>query len=296
MSIPIPNTDPTDRPFHPSLEETAALAGHWHAGQLDHAGVPYVRHLMRVSRHLSRLFPEASMAERHAAWLHDVVEDTGITTDDLAGHGYAPEVIEIVVAVTKPPNDPRSYAERIEDLAASGQVAAMRVKIADLTDNADPARLAALPEDRAASLGKRYRAALQRLTEALERHGQAVLDEDDPDAIDHVPLSLAIEPVDYWTLTEAARLADRSVEAFVLEEAISLAHRIVLTGSLHHVTLARDRTAKDTRSMAAFRAAGADAASIADQAIEGVAHGLGYEAEAEALPVNDPGKRPKRSR
>ena len=133
MSIPIPNTDPTDRPFHPSLEETAALAGHWHAGQLDQACVPYVRHLMRVSRHLSRLFPEASMAERHAAWLHDVIEDTGITTDDLAGHGYAPEVIEIVVAVTKPPNDPRSYAERIynvtqwTEMPRGGHFAAMEV-------------------------------------------------------------------------------------------------------------------------------------------------------------------------
>jgi hypothetical protein len=44
----------------------------------------------------------------------------------------------------------------------------MRVKMADLSDNADPARLAALPAETAARLSAQYGAALARLRQALE--------------------------------------------------------------------------------------------------------------------------------
>lgn len=300
MSIPFQHLDPTARPFHPSLEETAALAGHWHAGQEDKAGRPYVRHLMRVSANLRRLFRDASMAERHAAWLHDVLEDTEITADDLLDHGYAPEVVEIVKAVTKAPDDPRSYAERIEALAKGGNISAIRVKIADLTDNADPARLEALPAAQAASLGQRYRKALERLQSALEGRS-AVLDENDPGKPDLIPVTLAVEPVDYWTLGEAARLAERTVETFMLEEASSLAHLIVLRGSASQVSLARDRQARNAVLNEAVRQAGADDHAIADWAAAQVARSVGPSValsgdrdDDPVRPAPVPGRRPKR--
>ncbi|WP_420326081.1 HD domain-containing protein [Mameliella sp.] len=160
---------PTDSPLHPSLEESAAWAGHWHAAQRDKAGQPYVGHLVRVSRHLVRLFPDASAVERHAAWLHDLLEDTEVTAAELAARGYAPEVIATVQAVTKSPDPELTYAQRIDHLARAGTVSAIRVKLADLSDNSDPDRLAQLPKDKAASLGARYRAAKQRLFEELDR-------------------------------------------------------------------------------------------------------------------------------
>jgi hypothetical protein len=49
-----------------------------------------------------------------------------------------------------------TYAQWISSLAASGNVGAMRVKIADITDDSNPERLAQLEPDQAKSLGKRY--------------------------------------------------------------------------------------------------------------------------------------------
>ncbi len=154
----------------PSIDETAALAGAWHAGQVDKSGQPYVGHLIRVSRHLLRLFPDATVAERQAAWLHDSIEDTEATAGDLRQMGYSEEVIAIVQAVTISDTG-LSYADRIEALATGGNLSAIRVKLADLSDNSDRTRLAELPPERAASMGARYRAAISRLTDVLEKGG-----------------------------------------------------------------------------------------------------------------------------
>lgn len=152
---------------HPTLEETAAFAGMLHATQTDKAGMPYIGHLARVSRHLLRLFPDATLAERHAAWLHDSLEDTPTTAEDLAARGYDPAVVAIVIALTKPDDVP-SYQAWIERLAAGGFVSAMRVKLADLSDNGDPVRLAKLPPEKAQSLMQRYGRAMATLSAALE--------------------------------------------------------------------------------------------------------------------------------
>ena len=243
--------DPTSLPGHPSLEETAAFAGTLHAGQTDKAGEPYIGHLIRVSRHLVRLFPRATPVERHAAWLHDALEDTPVTAAALRGRGYAPEVIEIVEAVTKDPDSGQTYAERIETLAARGPRGALRVKIADLTDNGDPARLAALSEAKAASLGKRYAQARARLLAALDAPLGALASDDDPD---EVPLLLQLPAVDHWTLGEAARLADRDIARFAVEELTGLAHRIVAEGSIRNIVLERNRQAAERPALDAFRA------------------------------------------
>ena len=89
--------------------------------------------------------------------------------DQLRARGYPEETIAIVEAVTKDPDDGLTYAQRIEGLAASGPKGAIQVKICDLMDNSDPQRLAALPEDKAKSLAKRYDRALDVLLSALNQ-------------------------------------------------------------------------------------------------------------------------------
>ena len=253
MSNPVLQLDPPSLPGHPTLEETAAFAGTLHAGQTDKAGEPYIGHLIRVSRHLVRLFPRATPVERHAAWLHDALEDTPVTATELRGRGYAAEVIEIVEAVTKDPDSSQTYAERIEALARRGPRGALRVKIADLTDNGDPARLAALSEDKAASLGKRYAQARDRLLAALDAPQGALASDDDPDEVP-VPLLLQLPAVDHWTLGEAARLADRDIARFAVEELTGLAHRIVAEGSIRNIALERNRQEAERPVLDAFRA------------------------------------------
>lgn len=151
----------------PTIEETKLWVGDLHYGQTDKAGRPYVEHVLRVHERLRALFPDVSIDAEHAALLHDTIEDCEVTADDLRQRGYSEETIRIVEAVTKPKDSAQSYADRIEHLAASGLAGALQVKIADLSDNSDPSRLAMLPADQAASLGHRYRSAIDRLRAVL---------------------------------------------------------------------------------------------------------------------------------
>lgn len=150
----------------PDIEKTKAFAEKLHRGQTDKAGAPYIGHVLRVYRNLLRLFPDASFDEQRAALLHDVIEDCDVSADDLRSAGFSERTIAIVEAVTKRADDGLTYIERIERLVASGDISAMRVKIADLTDNSDPARLDLLTPEKALSLGKRYGRALEILRAA----------------------------------------------------------------------------------------------------------------------------------
>ena len=88
-----------------------AFARECHAGLLDKAGVPYVEHIERVSRRLRERWPDAKEEEVLAALLHDTIEDTGATRDDIAER-FGPRVAEIV-AVTRPAGVP--YLDWIGD-------------------------------------------------------------------------------------------------------------------------------------------------------------------------------------
>jgi Guanosine polyphosphate pyrophosphohydrolases/synthetases len=201
---------------------------------------------------LAQRFPGATTSERHAAWLHDVLEDTEVTAEDLRRLGYAPEVIAIVEAVTKPPPPRPSYADWIAGIAREAPLGALRVKLADLAQNSDPARLALLEPARAERLRTRYARATRTLQDALRDRLGAQLP---PEPDDRVPLTLRLDPMDYWTLEQAARIAGRSPAAFVTEEALDLAARILATGTLRQVTLARDRLADEAPVLEAFRTA-----------------------------------------
>ncbi len=151
----------------PSIEETKLWVRDLHDGQTDKAGQPYIGHVLRVHENLLRLFPDASDDTQHTALLHDTIEDCDVSADDLRARGYSEDVVRMVEAVTKDSDGKLTYAERIERLAQSGNVGAIQVKIADLTDNSDPARLAALPKERSHSLGQRYLKALDVLKSEL---------------------------------------------------------------------------------------------------------------------------------
>ena len=148
----------------PTIEETKAWARALHDGQVDKAGAPYIGHVLRVHQNLLSRFPEADEETQQAALLHDAMEDCGVEARDLRARGYSEATIQIVVAVTKDPGSGLTYAERMERLAQSGLVGAIQVKIADLMDNSDAARLSRLPKDVASSLSARYSKALDRLS------------------------------------------------------------------------------------------------------------------------------------
>ena len=115
----------------PTLEDAIALAVEAHRGQLDKSGQPYILHPLRV------MFRCQTDEQRIVAVLHDVVEDTGRTPDDLRKLGYSDEVLAALDCVTKREGEPYdAFVER-----AASNPTARAVKIADIEDNLDLRRL-----------------------------------------------------------------------------------------------------------------------------------------------------------
>lgn len=112
--------------------------------KVAHAGVkrmgtgePYVEHPERVAATLAELgFPEPVLA---AAYLHDVVEDAGVSSEELTKE-FGPEVAALVAEVTNPvlPKEPGNRAWRkskeVEHLAKTSYYGAS-LKLADIIDN-----------------------------------------------------------------------------------------------------------------------------------------------------------------
>lgn len=122
-----------------------ALAHISHSGQLDKAGQPYIFHVGRVAARVAG----DPLAET-VAWLHDVLEDCPAYADDVLA--FPTEVVDAVKLLTRSENLPaETYYARIRQSPT-----ALRVKAADLADNADEIRLALLPEATASRLRAKY--------------------------------------------------------------------------------------------------------------------------------------------
>ncbi len=132
-----------------SLERAIAIAAMAHEGQVDKAGMPYVLHPLRMM--LSVDTPEARMA----AVLHDVVEDTAVTFEQLRAEGFPEVVIEAVEALTK--RDGEDYEAFIRRVAPNP--IARTVKLADLQDNSDLSRIAR-PTERDRQRIEKYQSAI----------------------------------------------------------------------------------------------------------------------------------------
>jgi GTP diphosphokinase / guanosine-3',5'-bis(diphosphate) 3'-diphosphatase len=115
-----------------TLERAISLAAEAHAGQVDKAGQPYILHPLRVMLRLS------TEEERIAAVLHDVVEDTAVTLEQLAEEGFSQAIVAAVEALTKLPGESRIAAAA----RAAGNTVARKVKLADNAENSDLSRIA----------------------------------------------------------------------------------------------------------------------------------------------------------
>jgi (p)ppGpp synthase/HD superfamily hydrolase len=133
------------------LEAAIEMAVQAHRGQVDKAGEVYLLHplrvMLRVREHGHRVEVQA------AAVLHDVVEDTAVTLDDVAA--LDPAVAVLVDALTRRPNEP--YLNFIRRAGLDREARA--IKLADIRDTMS--RLYRLPKEQAESLARRYNKALE---------------------------------------------------------------------------------------------------------------------------------------
>jgi (p)ppGpp synthase/HD superfamily hydrolase len=112
---------------HPTVEDAIALAAQAHRGQRypSPEREPYVFHPLRV------MLRFRDPVEQMASVLHDVIEDTALTIDDLVESGYSADVISAVDRLTHRAGE--SYEQYIDRVA--GNEVACRVKVADINEN-----------------------------------------------------------------------------------------------------------------------------------------------------------------
>ena len=131
-----------------TLEDAVSIAALAHRSQKDKAGAPYLLHPLRM---MLRMKSEAAMM---AAVLHDVVEDTDWTLEQLRERGFPDEVLEAIECLTH--RDGESYEEFIGRVEKN-QIA-REVKIADLEDNMNIQRIDRIGSKDLARLEKYHRA------------------------------------------------------------------------------------------------------------------------------------------
>lgn len=136
-----------------TVEAADILAAGAHDGQVDKAGVPYIDHL-RVVREIVAEHG-GGVAEQIAALLHDVIahcDHTGLTLAGLAERGVPAESLQILDVLTRRPGEHYlRYLVRVRDSVSAG-----RVKLAAITDNDLPERLALLEPCCAGRLHRKY--------------------------------------------------------------------------------------------------------------------------------------------
>ena len=101
-------------------------------GKKDKANVNYMNHLLRVSHD----FNDDTI--KSIALMHDVLEDTPITKNDLLTLDYSKEFVETLEILK---NSYDTYEEYIDQLIKSGNSVALQVKLKDLLHNMDITRL-----------------------------------------------------------------------------------------------------------------------------------------------------------
>ena len=124
-----------------------------HYGQSDKAGVPYIYHPIHLAEQMT---DEDSIC---VALLHDVVEDSTVSLDQLRSEGFNDAVISAVRLLTHDESVP--YMDYIYQI--SRNPLARKVKLADLQHNSDITRLESRDE-KAVSRLNRYKDAIALLT------------------------------------------------------------------------------------------------------------------------------------
>ena len=142
--------------YTPMTRKALTLAYQAHHGQTDKAGLPYIHHPLHLAESME---DEISCT---VALLHDTVEDTDLTLDDLARE-FPARVAEAVALLTHTPGT--DYFDYVR--AIRRDPIAAKVKLADLIHNSDSSRSAGtdIPPEKTALRREKYAKAIKILTD-----------------------------------------------------------------------------------------------------------------------------------
>lgn len=122
--------------YTPMTKKALKLCFEAHKDQVDKSGMPYVFHPFHLAEQMN------TEQTTIVALLHDLVEDTPYTVEDLAGMGFDKAVTDAITLMTHDPGvDYMDYVRRIKDNPIT-----RAVKLADLKHNSDLTRLDTVDE------------------------------------------------------------------------------------------------------------------------------------------------------
>ena len=143
--------------YTPLTKKALKISFNAHKDQVDKSGMPYVYHPFHLAEQMNDEYSTC------VALLHDVVEDTDISLDDLTSEGFPAEVIDALTLMTH--DDKVPYMDYVRKIKTNP--IATKVKLADLEHNSDLSRLD-LVDDVALERADKYRRAI-----SLLRYGEA---------------------------------------------------------------------------------------------------------------------------
>ena len=113
------------------LEKAIEIATKAHSGQVNKGGVPYILHPTAVAAGVE------TTEQKIVAYLHDVIEDTDITAEDLLAEGLQNDIVDAIKVLTKKNGVPyMSYLQAVK----KNELARV-VKISDIKHNMDLSRI-----------------------------------------------------------------------------------------------------------------------------------------------------------
>ncbi len=130
------------------LGTAIAIAAEAFKDRIDKGGEPYMFHCIRV------MMKQTTIKRKILAILHDVVEDTDITFEDLIASGFGMDIIIPLKLLTHDPTE-KEYDDYIRDISTNADATA--VKLSDLEDNSLITRLKGLTKNDFARMEKYHR-------------------------------------------------------------------------------------------------------------------------------------------
>lgn len=127
--------------------------------KVDKGGYPYSIHLLTVYSRVD------DYMEKVCALLHDIVEDSDVTVEELKEIGFTDEIVEIVNILTKKKGE--VYTDYIDRIIKSGNVHAMNIKLADLSHNMETDRIKNPTVEDFDRLHKKYEPAYNKILNKL---------------------------------------------------------------------------------------------------------------------------------
>jgi GTP diphosphokinase / guanosine-3',5'-bis(diphosphate) 3'-diphosphatase len=145
-----------------NINKAIELARIAHEGQVDKGGQHYIDHPLRVMANVR------TAEEKIVAALHDAVEDSSLTLEDLRVAGFSDLIVDAIDAISKREGEKRNdYLRRV-----MSNTIALKVKIADIADNANLLRIEH-PTDRDIERTRIYKRTILKLQKKLKNISDA---------------------------------------------------------------------------------------------------------------------------